>query len=205
VLFDRLGWRGVAGATPNFMKLTGVPFLLGCTVYTLLRSSTPLNGLASLAPLRILVVTGAVLQVFSKGAKFSMFKPAEEMVYIGLDEDSRTKGKAAIDVVGAQTGKSAGSALQQILLLISGGSMAGSLPIIALAYFLILQSWTGSVDKLATLHNVHTSHQSVDETFETFEEEEGPGQALKTVDIRSPSPPDSSDGSQPTLKPAFSH
>ena len=43
-----------------------------------------------------------------------MFKPAEEMVYIGLDEDSRTKGKAAIDVVGAQTGKSAGSALQQV-------------------------------------------------------------------------------------------
>lgn len=53
-------------------------------------------------------------QVFAKGAKFSMFKPAEEMVYIGLDEESRTKGKAAIDVVGAQSGKSAGSVLQQV-------------------------------------------------------------------------------------------
>ena len=55
-----------------------------------------------------------MLQVFAKGAKFSMFKPAEEMVYIGLDEESRTKGKAAIDVVGAQSGKSAGSILQQV-------------------------------------------------------------------------------------------
>ena len=54
------------------------------------------------------------MQVFAKGAKFSMFKPAEEMVYIGLDEESRTKGKAAIDVVGAQTGKSVGSVLQQV-------------------------------------------------------------------------------------------
>lgn len=53
-------------------------------------------------------------QVFAKGAKFSMFKPAEEMVYIGLDQESRTKGKAAIDVVGAQSGKSAGSILQQV-------------------------------------------------------------------------------------------
>ena len=53
-------------------------------------------------------------QVFAKGAKFSMFKPAEEMVYIGLDEQSRTKGKAAIDVAGAQTGKSMGSVLQQV-------------------------------------------------------------------------------------------
>jgi ATP/ADP translocase len=65
-------------------------------------------------------------QVFSKGAKFSMFKPAEEMVYIGLDEESRTKGKAAIDVVGAQTGKSLGSVLQQALLLATGGVMAGA-------------------------------------------------------------------------------
>lgn len=64
--------------------------------------------------------------MFSKGAKFSMFKPAEEMVYIGLDEESRTKGKAAIDVVGAQTGKSIGSVLQQALLLATGGVMAGA-------------------------------------------------------------------------------
>ena len=65
-----------------------------------------------------LVVTGAVLQVFSRGAKFSLFKPAEEMVYIGLDDESRTKGKAAIDVVGAQSGKSIGSVLQQALLIL---------------------------------------------------------------------------------------
>lgn len=45
---------------------------------------------------------GALLYIFSKGAKFSLFKPAEEMVYITLDEDGRTRGKAAIDVVGSQ-------------------------------------------------------------------------------------------------------
>jgi ATP/ADP translocase len=67
-------------------------------------------------------------QIFGKGAKFSMFKPAEEMVYIGLDEESRTKGKAAIDVVGAQSGKSLGSVLQQALLLATGGALAGAQP-----------------------------------------------------------------------------
>ena len=66
------------------------------------------------------------MQIFGKGAKFSMFKPAEEMVYIGLDEESRTKGKAAIDVVGAQSGKSLGSVLQQALLLATGGALAGA-------------------------------------------------------------------------------
>ena len=59
-------------------------------------------------------MTKFTLQVFGKGAKFSLYKPAEEMVYISLDNESRTKGKAAIDVVGAQTGKSTGSILQQV-------------------------------------------------------------------------------------------
>ena len=67
--------------------------------------------MASLAPLLLI---SCVMQVFGRGAKFSMFKPAEEMVYIGLDSESRTKGKAAIDVVGAQTGKSLGAIVQQV-------------------------------------------------------------------------------------------
>ena len=66
-------------------------------------------------------------QVFSRGAKFSLFKPAEEMVYIGLDDESRTKGKAAIDVVGAQSGKSIGSVLQQALLILRWGAPGGVL------------------------------------------------------------------------------
>ncbi len=47
---------------------------------------------AGLVTLKALVITGAVLQVVARGAKFSLFKPAEEMVYIGLDDESRTKG-----------------------------------------------------------------------------------------------------------------
>lgn len=65
-------------------------------------------------------------QVFSRGAKFSLFKPAEEMVYIGLDDESRTKGKAAIDVVGAQSGKSIGSVLQQALLILRCAGAGGA-------------------------------------------------------------------------------
>lgn len=38
---------------------------------------------ASALALQALVIGGALLQVFSRGAKFSLFKPAEEMVYIG--------------------------------------------------------------------------------------------------------------------------
>ena len=76
------------------------------------------------------------------------------MVYIGLDDQSRTKGKAAIDVAGAQTGKSAGSVLQQVLLVASSGSAAAALPAMAAAYWGILVAWKKAVDTLDALHVV---------------------------------------------------
>ena len=149
-LFRLWKWKGVALATPRFMMATGIPFFVGSVAFAL---AHPAAGAASAASaLRLLVGVGAVLQVFAKGAKFSMFKPAEEMVYIGLDEESRTKGKAAIDVAGAQTGKSLGSALQQVLLLVAAGNMVKSLPFMAVAYFAILAAWKGAVVRLDTLH-----------------------------------------------------
>ena len=72
---------------------------------------------------------GAVIYIVERAAKFSLFKPAEEMVYITLDEDSRTKGKAAVDVLGAQIGKTGGSFMQQGLIL-TYGSIIAALPVL---------------------------------------------------------------------------
>lgn len=110
LLFERWGWRGVANATPNIFLFGGSAFFVMCIAYQHLFGAAVAGGGAAaagpagLALLQGLVVFGALMYVFGKGAKFSLFKPAEEMVYITLDEDGRTRGKAAIDVVGAQVG-----------------------------------------------------------------------------------------------------
>ena len=57
-IFSRLGWKGVAKATPNFLCWTGVPFFVACIALALLNP-------ASILPLRILVAVGALLQVGS--------------------------------------------------------------------------------------------------------------------------------------------
>ena len=66
--------------------------------------------------LPILVVGGAAIYIVERAAKFSLFKPAEEMVYIALDDEAKSKGKAAVDVLGSQFGKTGGSFMQQGLL-----------------------------------------------------------------------------------------
>lgn len=62
-IFKRMGWKGVAKATPNFLCWTGVPFFVGCITLAFLRPTTA-------APLTLLVGVGAVLQVHPFYATF---------------------------------------------------------------------------------------------------------------------------------------
>jgi len=155
LLFELMGWVGVASATPNIMLIGGIPFFLTCMAYTF-------GGglLAGLVSLKTVVIGGAMLHVFARGAKFSLFKPSEEMVYIGLDDEARTKGKAAIDVVGAQSGKSLSSILQQFLLIfVSGGSVAGIVPVLGLCFVTMLNEWKRSIRELASHGDPAEAHR----------------------------------------------
>jgi AAA family ATP:ADP antiporter len=173
LLFDMMGWVGVASATPNIMLIGGIPFFLACVLYSFGGSLVT----AGMVSLKGLVLGGAVLHVFARGAKFSLFKPSEEMVYIGLDDESRTKGKAAIDVVGAQSGKSIGSILQQFLLIfVTGGSVAGIIPVLGLCFVTMLDQWKRSIRDLAEHGDPQHAHrESIMGSIDVVEEADDSG------------------------------
>ncbi len=143
----RFGWKVAALVTPVVLLITGTAFFS----FVLFKDSM-MGMIAALGtnPLMLAVIVGAVQNIMSKTCKYSLFDPTKEMAYIPLDDESKVKGKAAIDVVGARLGKSGGSLIQQGLIL-GLGSIAAMTPYIAVILFAIIFIWMVSANSLSKL------------------------------------------------------
>lgn len=85
-IFNKYGWGVAAKITPTVLLLTGVGF------FSLILFGAPLApALAQfgMTPLLAAVYVGAMQNIFSKSAKYSLFDPCKEMAYIPLDEDTK--------------------------------------------------------------------------------------------------------------------
>jgi len=139
----RKGWGFAAMITPVVLLITGAgffAFILGRDFF-----ADMIMGLGT-TPLFLAVMFGAAQNIMSKSAKYTLFDPTKEMAYIPLDAESKVKGKAAIDVVGARLGKSGGSLVQQALMIILGSTSILSItPYIAVILFGIIAVWIVAV------------------------------------------------------------
>ena len=143
-IMRKFGWRISALLTPIMLVLTGITFL-GFVVF---KNHLPAYLLGGITLQLFIVLLGAAQNILSKSCKYTFFDPTKEMAYIPLDQESKVKGKAAIDVVGARLGKSGGALLQGGLIIACGG-IAGIAPFVMVIVVAIVSLWMLSANALS--------------------------------------------------------
>ena len=146
-----LGWKVGAMATPVTMAVLGIPFF-ACIFM----------GLDSPARLGLAVMVGTIQSLLSKTSKYALFDPTTQMAYIPLDEESKVKGKAAIDVLGSRLGKSGGSLIQQGLVFCFG-SILEAAPAVAVIFYMVLLTWASAANRLSGMFLARTEVNKAEE------------------------------------------
>ena len=93
------------------------PLVIGITglIFFLLIIFSDLITFGVVNPIFAAVFVGAVQNILSKSSKYSIFDASKEIVYIPLSLELKSKGKAAVEIIGAKIGKSLGSFIQFLI------------------------------------------------------------------------------------------
>lgn len=152
------GWFVAAAFTPVVTLLCGIVFFLGIFNKEKIAELLMASDLV-FSPAAIAAFVGALIVILSKATKYSLFDPTKEMAYIPLSQQIRTKGKAAVDVVGGRLGKSGGAFAQSSLLMIFGTTNVLDISGIAMVVFCIVCiAWLGTTKALSRRLELGRTH-----------------------------------------------
>lgn len=157
-LLRLFSWRTVALITPVFLLVTGFMFF-GVIMYENAHGLSA--NLLGVTVLFMAVVVGLIQDAFTKGVKYSLFDSTMQMAYIPLDPEAKTKGQAAVSVLGGRGGKAGGAVIQSSLLLTVGGgvSLASMVGVLSTIVFAVVIIWIAAVVGLGKQFEILTKDQ----------------------------------------------
>jgi AAA family ATP:ADP antiporter len=149
-----LGWTKSALIAPILTLVTGALFFAAL----LLPKETILTICAAIgtSPLVLAVALGSLQNSLLRGTKYSLVDQTKELAFVPLNQESKLKGKAAIDGLGSRLGKSGGSLMYQALLIIFG-SIVGSIHVVAFLLLFAVIGWIFAVKVLGRQFNQLTA------------------------------------------------
>lgn len=149
-------WFIAAVISPVVIMITGVIFF-SCVVFDH-EILTFADKATMMSPLALAVTIGAIQNILAKGTKYSIWDTSREMLYIPLDSELRTKGKAAVDVISSKTGKSFSGLIQSVLfMLMPSATYVSIAPFLMVVFVIVCIIWIYAVRQIHDeyMHLVH--------------------------------------------------
>lgn len=146
-ILRRVSWLTAAMITPIMMLITGIAFFTFILFDNVI--ALHVTALFTSGPLAAAVMIGMIQNVLSKATKYSLFDATKNMAYIPLDKELRTKGQAAVEVIGGRFGKSGGGIIQStFFILLPSFTFAEATPYFGGIFFVIVILWIYAVKAL---------------------------------------------------------
>jgi ATP/ADP translocase len=143
-ILRKFSWSVSALITPYMITITGLIFFGFVILANNVNFSTEWFN-----PIYFAVIIGAVQNILSKSTKYSLFDSTKEMAYIPLSLELKTKGKAAVEVMGLKFGKSLGAFMQSTMFIFIPMANFDSVAIYLLTIFVIVMAlWIWNVKVL---------------------------------------------------------
>ena len=139
-ILRRCKWKTSALATPVIFLIFGSIFF-ALTLYNKYVKGATILGVSALT---LAVWFGVIQNALVKSVKYSLFDSTKNMAYLPLDPDTKTKGQAAVEVVGGRAGKAGAAFIQQIMFAFVAGVMNHAISIIGI-YVVTVLIWISSV------------------------------------------------------------
>lgn len=146
----RFGWTATALITPVIWIATSIGFL-GCLLFS---SNLQLNDFMAAfinMPLyNLILIFGSAQICLGRAAKYTVFDESKEIAFIPLPKDKQRRGKAVVDGIASRFGKSGGSLMIQVLIIVCGELML-TIPYVVGIFFLVIALWVFAVRNLGKM------------------------------------------------------
>jgi AAA family ATP:ADP antiporter len=144
-VIQRYSWTVCALIPPVILGITGILFFQ--FIFFPNQGLFWVLSFLKMSPLALCVTLGSAQNCLSRASKYTFFDATKEIAFIPLSNESKLKGKAAIDGVGSRIGKSGGSLIHQGLIILFS-SVAASVPCVAVIFLAIILIWVLAVISL---------------------------------------------------------
>ena len=146
-ILRKVSWAKAASITPIAILIGGGAFFCFILAEGIMEPFLQFFNTHSVAAAMFI---GLGIVVISKSVKYILFDPTKEMAYIPLDDELKTKGKAAVDVIGGRAGKAGGAAVQNWLLIgFATKDVMAIAPITFAVFAVIAVAWLFAVKALS--------------------------------------------------------
>ncbi len=137
IIMKNYGWFFTISITPVlFLTFGGIFFFFTIIGQYFDMSSEYFGGLFSF--LDLTVFWGSLQNILGKGCKYSIYDTKKESIYIPLESEMKTKGKAAVAVLGVQIGKSLGTGIQFLSFTLFPDAIHEDIAILLMFCFVIV-------------------------------------------------------------------